>query len=250
MSLSFSEIRTLEEITLTAWPALQAVYDDGWVLRYAQGYTRRANSVNPLYPAFDDLNKKIARAEAFYTARGLPTVFKLTPASQDLDTVLAEQGYTAEAETSMQILDLANIQVAGRETVEIHRSLSDEWQQSFCRLNNVNERFVAPMRLMLPSIAPLTGYAAIRREGEIAAVGLGVCDRGYVGMFDIVTDARHRRQGIAFSLIASVLVWGMQNSAHHAYLQVMTNNEPALRLYDRLGFREVYRYWYRVKALA
>ncbi|MEP7291165.1 MAG: GNAT family N-acetyltransferase, partial [Chloroflexota bacterium] len=32
--------------------------------------------------------------------------------------------------------------------------------------------------------------------------------------------------------------------AHSAYLQVMTSNAPALRLYQNLGFTEQYRYWY------
>jgi ribosomal protein S18 acetylase RimI-like enzyme len=27
----------------------------------------------------------------------------------------------------------------------------------------------------------------------------------------------------------------------------MLNNAPALKLYDGLGFGEVYRYWYRLK---
>ena len=35
--------------------------------------------------------------------------------------------------------------------------------------------------------------------------------------------------------------------AQGAYLQVMLNNPPALALYQRLGFAEAYRYWYRVK---
>jgi hypothetical protein len=38
--------RILEELSLGAWPARSAVFHDGWVLRFADGYTRRANSVN------------------------------------------------------------------------------------------------------------------------------------------------------------------------------------------------------------
>lgn len=41
--------KAIEEITLNTWPAEQSVLLNGWVLRTAAGYTKRANSVNPLY---------------------------------------------------------------------------------------------------------------------------------------------------------------------------------------------------------
>ena len=40
---------TIEELSLSAWPPLQTMVLDGWVLRFAEGYTKRPNSVNPLY---------------------------------------------------------------------------------------------------------------------------------------------------------------------------------------------------------
>ena len=40
---------------------------------------------------------------------------------------------------------------------------------------------------------------------------------------------------------------GQGSRRAHRDLQVMLNNAAALRLYERVGFREIYPYWYRVK---
>ena len=69
-------------------------------------------------------------------------------------------------------------------------------------------------------------------------------------MFDIVTHLQARRQGYGTQLVLSILAWARQRGAHTAYLQVMLHNAPALRLYSKLGFGEIYQYWYRVKPLA
>lgn len=74
--------RTLEELAMNAWPALQTLFYDGWVLRFANGYTKRANSVHPLYPATGDAVHNVAVCADMYRARGLPVVFKMTPASE------------------------------------------------------------------------------------------------------------------------------------------------------------------------
>jgi ribosomal protein S18 acetylase RimI-like enzyme len=41
--------------------------------------------------------------------------------------------------------------------------------------------------------------------------------------------------------------WGKEYSAKCAYLQVVLENVPALNLYSKMGFKERYQYWYRIK---
>ena len=46
-----NEIKVLEEVMLNALPSLNTMYYDGWNLRFAEGYTNRANSVNVFGPS-------------------------------------------------------------------------------------------------------------------------------------------------------------------------------------------------------
>jgi N-acetylglutamate synthase len=244
-------VRLIEELSMSALPSLQTVYDDGWVLRFAEGHTRRTNSVNPLYPSTQPLMEKITRCEAFYRSRGLNTVFKLTPAvfPENLDCVLAECGYNEDGRTSIQVANLETLDLSGIKSVNLDEKLSDDWLSNYCRLNGHENRRVALMKQMLSNIVPERAYVSIEQDGEMAATGLGVADRGYIGLFDIVVDARLRNQGLGHRIVTNLLAWGKSRGAQNAYLQVITTNSPALRLYAKIGFREVYQYWYRVKPL-
>jgi GNAT superfamily N-acetyltransferase len=241
---------TLEELTLNAWPALQNTYYDGWLLRFADGYTRRANSVNPIYPSHTDPGVKIAQCEQVYAQRGQRTVFKITPAAQPihLDSVLDAHGYAKEALTSVQVIeDLAAVEPPAPAEVTIETELHDVWLSAFCRLNRVDERRVSTMTRMLNNIIPARCFVTLRVDGEVAAVALGVAERGYVGAYDVVTAEHLRGKGYSTQLMLNLLAWARAQGASHAYLQVMLNNPAALRLYEKLGYREVYQYWYRVK---
>ena len=59
-------IRYLEELSFNAHPSLQTQYYDGWILRFAKGYSSRANSVNVIYPSFIDIKEKVEECEKRY----------------------------------------------------------------------------------------------------------------------------------------------------------------------------------------
>ena len=258
MNLSPATIRLLEELSLNAWPALQTLCLDGWLLRFAGGYTRRANSVQPLYSALEagNLIARIEHCENLYASvRRQNVVFKMTDAAlpDDLDTVLAQRGYNRDADTSVQTLDLQAfsppILLEGQVAIELQAS--EEWLAAYIKMANVAVPHRPVLRQMLSNIVvPTTAFSSLRRNSEIAAVGMAVAEGGYVGLFDIITAPQWRGQGLGTQLVASLLTWGRDTGATCAYLQVMRNNPAALHLYAKLGFAEAYGYWYRVKPAA
>lgn len=240
-------IRLIEELSMNAWPALQVDLYDGWVLRFADGYTRRANSVNPLYASRQDVEGKIRYCEHLYRSKGLSVIFKMTPESQPqgLDDLLAQKGYVIDAPTSVQTLELDEVE-APAHIARLETELTEAWLSDQCRLSKTDERKRQIAGRMLRSIVPATCYASINEGERVVACGLGVLEGEFLGLFDIVTDAEYRGRGYGKQMMLNLLSWGMRNGARIAHLGVMLNNSPALRLYETLGFREVYQYWYRV----
>lgn len=242
--------RDIEELTLNAWPALHNVLYDGWVLSFSDGYTRRANSIHPLYPSTVPLVDKIGVCEAIYAGRGQETVFKLTSlGAQDaaLDAALERRGYAQAATTSVQIADLSLLDSPRDAVVVVEDTRQDAWLADFNRLSVTPERFHPTMQRMLDNIAPPHAFASISKEGNAVALGLAVAERGHVGLFDIVVDTRARNQGLGTKLVSRLLHWGRDQAASQAYLAVMADNAPAIHLYAKLGFQEAYQYWYRHK---
>jgi len=243
--------RTIEELTLNAWPALQTVLYDGWLLRFAEGYTRRANSVNPIYPSAVPLADKIAACERAYAARDQDAVFKITDAADlsGLDAALEQRGYQREATTSVQTCALATLEVGFDLAVAVAPALTGDWLDDFCQLTGTDERHQRTMRTMIEAIGPVPAFATLRDgRGRALAVGLAVAERDYVGLFDVATAAPARNQGTGRRLVGHLLAWGRAQGARTGHLAVVADNTPALRLYACLGFREAYRYWYRRQA--
>jgi ribosomal protein S18 acetylase RimI-like enzyme len=247
--MPIEEIRLLEEIALNAWPALQTVLMDGWVVRFAKGYTRRANSVNSLYPSTQPLKRKIEACERLYLARGLKSVFKITPASlpSELDAVLAGSGYGREGRTGVHVLPLEQWTWDRDKGVELYGDFAADWHGAYCVMNGIAPEHHETVGQLLALQFQDKRLAVFRRGGEVAACGLGIRQDRFLGIFDLVVHPRQRRQGCGKAVVEALLAWGKQEGARTAYLQVLAENEPARQLYAGLGFREEYQYWYRVR---
>jgi len=87
--------KQLEESSLKAWPAFQEIIYDGWILRFSEGHTKRANSVNTTHQSTLNLEKIVAHCEMLYQNRNHSPIFRITPSTSppDLDLFLEMHGY-------------------------------------------------------------------------------------------------------------------------------------------------------------
>jgi ribosomal protein S18 acetylase RimI-like enzyme len=246
-------IRRIDEIAANAWPAIIQQQLEGWRLRASNGVTRRANSVLAL-GAVPRYQRWLDEIEGFYNRACLPVRFQVSEAAPGgLDAMLAGMGYIEEAFTSVQtaatriVLDRSMPHDAAN--VVGSNKLDDEWLDAFLEIEGVDVAKKETYRRMYGAIGPRTCYVKAHWQGEMAGVGLAVAERGWCGLFSIATASEHRGKGIGTQIVRSLAEWAQQNGAENLYLQVMQNNQPALSLYGKLGFRHLYEYHYRTQQL-
>ena len=246
MSAALATIRQLEELGFNAWPALQTQLHEGWLFRFADGYTKRANSVNAWMPGETPIAALIDHAEAAYAARGARAIFRLTPlAPIELDAALEARGYLHLDDSLVQSTVLPS--EAGRDDdVEIQRDVSAAWIAEYVACSGLRASDAPTLERMLRSIPAPVAFAALHIDGTAVAFGYAALERGHVGLFDIVSQRQARRRGFGLRVVRALMDWARQAGAYHAYLQVVAANGPARSLYAGLGFRTVYGYHYRV----
>jgi GNAT superfamily N-acetyltransferase len=248
-----SEIDEIEAAALNAWPAAQQYLLDGYVVRFAQGYTKRANSVNRLRPPRIAPAELVPLCEDLYRTRGLPPIFRLIDSAESaaLDGFLAQRGYQMLDQTAVMTCATA---VAADGAAALQGAFAaqfvpmelDAWLDAYMRLGQAAPHTRAAHRAILQAIVPPRLFAALLVAGEPLACGMGVLDRQRFGLFDIVTHAAHRRQGLGGQLVRQMARWAQERGAAACYLQVVERNSAARSLYARLGFTDAYGYWYRI----
>jgi GNAT superfamily N-acetyltransferase len=244
-------IRQIEQISMNAWPALQTILYDGWILRFAGGVTRRANSINPIFESNIQVDKKIRFCEDLYSSRDLSVIYKLTSdiSPSDLDTILIDLGYEKEADTSVQLMTINGPDRLDKNFITLSEKLDSNWLNRFIKFNNYDQAKTIGFQNILEQIAFKKCYIDLIVNGQYIGCGLGVLENTHIGIFDVVVNPQFRKKGYGKTIVESIVHWGYENGATIAYLQVMLNNSPALRLYEKIGFKEVYKYWYRVKPI-
>lgn len=268
-----SEIKYLEEISLNAWPSHKSELYDGWLIRYSHNYTYRTNSVEQVGASSIPIEKKVAFCENAYRHHGTPASFKINPLLEpSFEEYLAERGYEVRHITDVMTGDLGRMSLMpdAREEFEfgnhlglpssvrysddlvvlVQPMITDEWISGVLHLNGTCDpvlRRIVPA--MYKAIPKKTIVCSVEVDGRMVASGLGICDREFIGIYAIYVSPACRRRHYARAICSTLLLEGSHQGASRAYLQVVSGNRSAHDLYESLGFRDFYTYWFRSKAV-
>lgn len=247
-----SQIKAIEDLSLNAWPSYQMQVYDGWILRFSHFYTHRTNSVEELGPSTLPLTDKITYCEGIYNYWHSPTVFKITPLSNpDLDQALDQRHYQIEHITDVMTMILSDpiyIEETHDFSVHIQNKITPEWIQGLFHLKGtsdpIHQKIVPSMYAAIPKDVIA---ASIWDQDQCIATGLGILDRDYIGIYAIHVSDKYRHKGYGRAIVKTLLSAGQKAGAAKAYLQVVADNAPAKHLYRKIGFSQLYTYWFRVQ---
>ncbi len=248
--VAIEQIKELDRISSRSWPAREVRHLGGWLLRATSGVTRRANSVLPLdSEGIGDVSEAVERVCMFYTKRNITPRFQMTLASRPdgLDQSLGELGFVVELKVIIQVASIESVVSTGSEIpVVVNSTPSLEWFTAYAEAGGLDDFALGVRKEIVERVPAEKGFAAARLDGKIVGIGFGVRDGDWLGLFAIVTHPKYRRRNIATTVSCALTRWGQRHGATRAYLQVEEENSAALKLYNRLGFKNHHKYWYRM----
>lgn len=243
-----AQIRRLEAAGFRAWPSATTFYDGTWSIRLTPKHaSRRLNSINPLDPNdHTDLTERIARARERFRLAGKALTFRQTPlASRELEQFLHDENFALLNENAVMSVALADLsfeatidQLPFKDTTAYASASAD--------IHELSDGDEAALIDVIGSIKASVGLFI--SEDAAGALSCLICvqDGELAGILDLATRTNARRQGNATQLMMGALKWARARGATTAWLQVELGQDSGERLYKNLGFREVYRYTYRV----
>jgi len=249
--------RELDEIAARTWPAEQTDAINHWLLRASGGITKRANSVLAVgdYPGDPDWLNKI---EQYYKLHQLQPAFHIGGAAPDgLDELLDANGYVLD--TPCQIMVADSGEVWDRASKALHdkpnhdieavwtSSADTDWVDHFLALEQYPLARKAFYAGLLDRMPQPKGMVLLKKDGQPIAAATVIVENGWAGFVNVIVDASCRGQGLGYVLMQEMTDWSMRHGATRQYLQVITDNKPAITLYEKLGYKPLFGYHYRVK---
>jgi GNAT superfamily N-acetyltransferase len=247
--LALPSVIEIERAGLRAWPGLEVEWDGSWVRRAANGYSKRANSVQCFDPA-DDGNaiERIAASCRWFEDRSLKPIFRVNSlTAPTLNAALDAAGWGAIDHSQVVAMELGPVLRDPRaELLTLH---DPKFLAAHQRVSGDSDEKMDKLRAILGVLdVPAIGIVLRAPDGRPVSSALMAIADGTVITGNVVTDQSERRKGYAGGMMRTGLAWAHAKGARYAALNVVAENAVALALYRSLGYSHQYDYLYRVPA--
>ena len=255
--MKIDEIRTLEKKAANGWMAFETHEYDGWEMRFGNGYTGRANSVSVYEDSTKRLEDKVVYCENLYKAQGLPCNFKVTDADKELSEYLLNRGYKVVTPSDVMILDTDSEEFAKvlsdegiADNAEAFKDVifSDEpadWFDPYFEFEGfTDEKKIETYKQFHANTKVTKLYVTLMHEGKVAAVASCAIEGEYSLLHNVIVDKKYRGLGLGKKLCLAAILKSKELGAKYSYLQVIKDNDVAVNLYKKLGYKKVYEYCY------
>ena len=249
-------VMEIENAARHAWPAIEEEELSFGVLRYSRGTDRRTNSLSLYLDVEFETDKLIDAAEKFFAERDAVPIVRIVhqdgvelDSIAQIDSALERRGYKKQSSSLSILLDLESpLQTkASASNSSIEKVDAESWLQTWYTLTNRNFQKIDVHKTLFEK-SKLAHQFLLKQgvNGVPLSSGMAVYENHAMVLFGISTASGQRKKGYALDIINSLLCWGSARGARFAYLQVDEANFVAVNLYQKLGFKKSYSYWYRV----
>lgn len=232
---------------VNAWPAPTTLVVDQWVVRFANGYSGRANSASSLREGGDMDEATLAFVEDLYRHANLPPRIRFTPlVAKEASRRFAERGYRIETASLGMVAELDPSLHLPLPGMIAAAQADDAWIDGVCSHQTGNKRNREHLAAIVSGVRVPAAFATLLHEGRPAAYAMSVAERGMAEIGAVIVDEALRGKGLGKRLMLGLMGWAAAQGCAQAYLQVDQSNGLALEMYKRLGFRTVYAYETRI----
>jgi N-acetylglutamate synthase len=231
-------IRALEERLVNVWPATTTLLMDGWVVRFANGYSGRANSASAVVTGATLTPELLDEIERLYREAGLKPQVRVTPVCDaGVEPILVARGYRVKDPSRIMAAPLAGFRALPEDLrITIAAKPGSVWLDGISIRQEASKRSPDHLNAIVGQIRVPAAFATLRVDGAAVGFGMAAVDRGWAEIGSIMLDADHRGQGLGRAVVTTLLRWAAQAGAESAFLQVDGRNAVAIGLYASLGF--------------
>ena len=231
----------LYEATDRTWPAASMRRAGGWLVREGLGGGRRVSSASA---ADGSAAATIRAAEDAHAALGQEAVFQVRAGQNDLDGMLAADGYRLAERVTFLSAPISHLAVAAPERM----TSFPIWPPLAIENEVWAEGGIGPARRAVMDRAAVPKIAILGRVEDRAAGSVYVAVDGDIAMVHaLYILPALRRKGLARNLMRAAANWAAEQGAVEMALAVEDQNTAARTLYQALGMEPSSHYHYRVK---